>query len=53
MSTLVPSQQRSTKATHLALVECLGLDLSLFLKTINNILVTPTDLVRETLCPHE
>lgn len=30
-------------------MERLGLDLPLLLKAVNNILVTPADLVRETL----
>jgi len=32
-----------------AFVECLGLDLSLLLKTVNHVLVSPTDLVRQSL----
>ena len=38
-----------SRSTNLALVEGLSLDLPLFLQTINNILVTPANLVRETL----
>ena len=34
---------------YLALMEGLGLELPLLLKTINNILVTPTNLVRQSL----
>jgi hypothetical protein len=33
----------------LALVESLGFDLTLLLQTINNILVTPANLVRKAL----
>lgn len=36
--------------TNLALVVGLRLDLALLLQTVNNVLVSPADLVRETLC---
>jgi hypothetical protein len=39
--------------TYLALMEGLRLDLPLFLKTVNNILVTPANLVRQTLDKRE
>ena len=35
--------------SHLALVEGLGLDLPLLLQAVNNVLVTPANLVGETL----
>jgi len=36
-------------ATDLAFMEGLSLDLPLFLKTVNNILVTPTNFMRQAL----
>ena len=37
------------ECTHLALMECLGFDLPLLFKSIYNILISPPNLVRETL----
>ena len=51
-ATQIASDMRTSgrkNATNLALVEGLGLNLPLFLKTVHNILVTPADLVRQAL----
>ena len=37
---------------HLALMEGLGLDLPLLLQTVDDVLVSPTNLVGETLVYH-
>ena len=39
----------SGNQSYLALMECLSFNLPLLFKTIHNILVTPTNFVRETL----
>ena len=43
------NSQKKKFATNLAFMECLSLDLPLLFKAINNVLVSPSDLMRKTL----
>ena len=52
MLRLGDTHQTSQDSAHLALMEGLGLDLPLLLQAVNNILVSPTDLVEQTLETH-